>query len=157
MKTLLPLVLLLSGPAAAQLTPPSAKPAETPAVKPTPAQQSVLDRIRKLRDGDNRRFGECSYRWDNWSLQANGLRTTTYSCEGSGVVDHTVGVNCGGLTINYYKPVTPAGQTPEKWAWGQWRLPSAGGEELMVASLCANTLPAPAPAPKPAPAKQVKP
>ena len=127
------------------------KQAQPPATaKPTPAQQAVLDRIRKLRDGDTRRFGECSYRWDQWKLIANNVRTTTYSCDKSEVEGHTVGVSCGGLTINYYQPTTPLGQKPETWAWGKWRLPEAGGEEQMVAALCANAMPAPSAAPAPA-------
>ena len=112
----------------------------------TPAQQAVLERIRKARDGDLRTFGTCSYRWATWKLQAGGVRTTTYSCERSEILDHTIGVSCGKLKLSVYRPVTPLGQTPEQWAWSAWRLPEAGGEEQMVATLCANAMPAPAPA-----------
>lgn len=106
----------------------------------------MLDRIRRLRDGDQRRFGSCSYRWDRWKLQADGSRTTSYSCDGGQIVERTVSVNCSKLQINSYDPL-PAGKG-EGWAWGSWRLPQAGGEEQMVATLCANALPIP-----PAPAK----
>ena len=117
-------------------------PACTEALKPvrwsTPAQQAVLDRIRKARDGDLRTFGTCHYRWDTWKLQAGGVRTTTYSCQRSEILDHTIGVSCSTLKLSVYRPVTPLGQTPERWAWSAWRLPEAGGEEQMVAALCAN-------------------
>lgn len=118
---------------------------------PTAAQQAVLERIRRLRDGDQRRFGSCSYRWDRWKLLADGNRTTSYSCEGTTIVDRTIGVNCSKLQINSYDPVPQASAKgdgkPEakadSWAWGTWRLPKSGGEEQMVASLCANALPTP--------------
>jgi hypothetical protein len=113
---------------------------------PTAAQQAVLDRIRRLRDGDQRRFGSCSYRWDRWKLLGDGNRTTTYSCENTQIVDRTIGVNCSKLQINSYDPVAQASGKAEAWDWGHWRLPQAGGEEQMVATLCANALPAP-PAP----------
>jgi hypothetical protein len=119
----------------------------------------VLDRIRKLRDGDQRRFGNCSYRWDRWKLQPNGSRTTSYSCEGSAIVDHTIGVNCSKLQINTYNPTAQRSGSSERGAWGSWRLPEPGGEEQMVATLCANALPVPpatagatGPAPTSAPA-----
>ena len=115
----------------------------------------MLDRIRRMRDGDQRRFGSCSYRWDRWKLLADGNRTTTYSCEDTAIVDRTIGVNCSKLQINSYDPVPPShakgeGNAEAKgatWSWGTWRLPKPGGEEQMVASLCANALPIPAAAP----------
>lgn len=143
----LPLALLLAGPVAAGAPPAPAK-AETAGLKPTPAQQDVLDRIRQQRDSQTRRFGDCTYRWNEWRLGPNGVRTTRYSCDRSEVVDHTVGVSCSKLKINFYQPITPLGQEPERWAWGQWRLPEAGPEEQLVATLCANALPGPAPAPR---------
>lgn len=115
-----------------------------PVAMPTPAQQAVLERIRWLRDGEPRRFGSCRYRWDRWRLQPDGSRTTTYSCEGGKIVDRTIGVHCGRLQINSYEPVAGANGKGETWAWGSWRLPQAGGEEEMVATLCANALPIPA-------------
>lgn len=130
---------------------PSGGTAAPPSGKPTSAQQAVLDRIRRMRDGDQRRFGACSYRWDRWKLQPDGSRTTSYSCEGSQIVDHTIGVNCSKLQINSYSPVPPSNAKGEAkgetWAWGTWRLPKPGGEEQMVATLCANALPIPAAAP----------
>jgi hypothetical protein len=118
-----------------------------PVATPTPAQQAVLERIRWLRDGEPRRFGSCRYRWDRWRLQPDGSRTTSYSCEGGKIVDRTIGVHCGRLQINSYEPVAAANGKGETWAWGSWRLPQAGGEEQMVATLCANALPIPAAAP----------
>lgn len=125
-------------------TPPVPVAAPSAGSMPTSAQQAVLDRIRRLRDGDQRRFGSCSYRWDRWKLLADGSRTTSYSCENTQIVDRTIGVNCSKLQINSYDPVPPANGKGEAWAWGSWRLPQAGGEEQMVATLCANALPAPA-------------
>ena len=157
-KALLLAVVLAPLPAMAQLEPDPAPAAE--AVKPlSPKEQAVLDRIRKERDGDLRTFGTCSYRWDAWKLQAGGVRTTTYSCQRSEILDHTIGVSCSALKLSTYRPVTPLGQTPERWAWSTWRLPEAGGEEQMVAALCANALPAPAPAAetKPTPNQTSKP
>ena len=151
-KVILLSLLLLPLPAVAQREPDPAPAAET--VKPlSPKEQQLLDRIRKARDGDLRTFGTCSYRWDAWKLQAGAVRTTTYSCERSEIVNHTIGVSCDTLKINVYRPVTPLGQKPERWDWIGWRLPAAGGEDLMVASLCANALPAPVAAP----AAEVKP
>ncbi len=124
-------------------TPPVPLAAPSAGSSPTAAQQAVLDRIRRLRDGDQRRFGPCSYRWDRWKLLADGSRTTTYSCESTQIVDRTIGVNCSKLQINSYDPVPQANGKGEAWAWGTWRLPQAGGEEQMVATLCANALPAP--------------
>ena len=145
MKALLLVLALLPGPALAQLEP---DPAPVEAVKPlSPKEQQLLDRIRKARDGDLRTYGQCSYRWDTWKLQTGGVRTTTYSCQRSEILDHTIGVSCGKLKLSVYRPVTPLGQTPEQWAWSAWRLPEAGGEEQMVAALCANAMPAPVPAP----------
>lgn len=146
-----------AAPAAMTVTPtlPPASGSTAPSsARPTPAQQAVLDQIRRLRDGDQRRFGSCSYRWDRWKLHADGTRTTSYSCEGGSIVDRTIGVNCSKLQINSYDPVRQSAgngdnktdNKPNGWAWGTWRLPQAGGEEQMVATLCANALPIP-PAP----------
>ena len=123
---------------------PSSGTVAPPSGKPTSAQQAVLDRIRRLRDGDLRRFGNCSYRWDRWKLQPDGSRTTSYSCEGSQIVNHTIGVNCSKLQINSYNPDAERNGSSERGGWGTWRLPAAGGEEQMVATLCANALPIPA-------------
>lgn len=165
-------VLLLPGTALAQTEPSNATPTVPPAAggetpvltpaapaqpasggappsgtKPTPAQQAVLDRIRRLRDGDQRRFGTCSYRWDRWKLQPDGSRTTSYSCEGNPpIANHTIGVNCSKLQINSFNPSAERSGSSERGAWGSWRLPAPGGEEQMVATLCANALPLPAPA-----------
>ena len=133
--------------------------APTGSTKPTAAQQAVLDRIRRLRDGDQRRFGTCSYRWDRWKLQPDGSRTTSYSCEGSPpIVNHTIGVNCSKLQINSFNPSAERSGSSERGAWGTWQLPAPGGEEQMVATLCANALPLPAPqAATTAPARQPQP
>lgn len=143
-----------------------ASPVLTPPVNPTPAsptpaagkgasgstktpEQAVLERIRRLRDGDSRRFGSCTYRWDRWRLLADGTRTTNFSCDRAEVASQLVGVNCAKLQINVYTRVQDVQGQPERWTWGTWRLPAAGGEEQMVASLCANVLPNPTPAANP--------
>lgn len=137
-------------PAAAPVPPPAADP---PADTRTPnkAERSVLERIRRLRDGDSRRYGSCSYRWDRWKLLKDGTRTTQYSCgeakaEGSQAVtsdQQLVGVNCTKLQINTTSRIAATEEQPQRWVWGRWRLPAAGGEEQMVAALCANALPVP--------------
>ncbi|MFM7087331.1 MAG: hypothetical protein ACKOXO_10140 [Cyanobium sp.] len=139
-------------PAAAPVPPP----ADPAAARSTPnkAEQSVLERIRRLRDGDSRRYGNCSYRWDRWKLLKDGTRTTQTSCgearpEGGQAVpavtsdQQLVGVNCAKLQINTTSRMAATEEQPERWVWGRWRLPAAGGEEQMVAALCANALPVP--------------
>lgn len=98
-----------------------------------PREQALLEEIRRQRDGDRRQFGTCFYRWSEWKLAADGTRTTAYSCLPDADLALVVAVRCTGLQLNTYTGA----------AWGQWRLPAAGGEERMVAALCANAMPAP--------------
>ena len=130
----------------------AAVPAEPPATAPdlTPAQAELLQKIKRLRDGDSRTFGSCTYRWDQWRPQPTGSRTTTVT--GCGTAN--VAVACSALKLSTMPVAEPR-------VWSQWRLPEPGPEERMVVSLCANALPLPAPAPAlapvaPKPEKSVK-
>lgn len=131
----IPLALLLAAyPALAE--------APTPV---TAAQQALLDRIRTERDGSGalRRFGLCFYRWDGWKLSPDGVRTTNYGCVTNPEATppahpNRVAVACAALKLS----TNTAGTT----AWAPWRLPAPGGEELLVATLCANARDAEPPA-----------
>jgi len=130
----------------------AAVPAEPPATAPdlTPAQAELLQKIKRLRDGDSRTFGSCTYRWDQWRPQPTGSRTTTVT--GCGTT--SVAVACSALKLSTMPVAEPR-------VWSPWRLPEPGPEERMVVSLCANALPLPAPAPAlapvaPKPEKSVK-
>lgn len=140
-----PLALALAA-APALAEPPS--PAPTPAPAPAPvtaAQQALLDRIRTERDGTGslRRFGKCVYRWDGWKLAPGGVRTTNYGCtvapeDELSSYPSRVAVACAALKLS----TNTGGST----AWGPWRLPAPGGEELLVVTLCANARDAEPPA-----------
>lgn len=104
------------------------------------AQQDLLQRIRAARESVSRIFGACTYRWDGWRLVANGVRITTYSCKESGDAQYTIGVSCASLKVNQFRPSLEAAAGSGGWVWSAWRHPQAGGEEEMVAALCANLL-----------------
>jgi hypothetical protein len=116
----------------------TAIPAEPPASAPplTPAQAELLQKIKRLRDGDSRTFGSCTYRWDQWRPQPTGSRLTTVT----GCATASVAVACTALKVSTLPVAEPQ-------VWTPWRLPEHGPEERMVVSLCANALPLPAPAP----------
>ena len=120
----------------------TALPAEPQASAPplTPAQAELLQKIKRLRDGDSRTFGSCTYRWDQWRPQPTGSRTTTVT----GCATASVAVACSALKLSTMPVAEPR-------VWSPWRLPEPGPEERMVVSLCANALPLPAPAPALAP------
>ena len=127
----------------------TAAPAEPPATVPplTPAQAELLQKIKRLRDGDSRTFGSCIYRWDQWRPQATGSRMTTVK----GCATASVAVACTALKVSTLPVAEPQ-------VWSPWRLPEPGPEERMVVSLCANALPLPAPASvAPKPEKRQKP
>jgi hypothetical protein len=137
----------------------------------TPREQQLLDQIRRLKTPQLRSFGVCRYDWTTWRLVDGGARTTTVEC-GDPPVKGNVAVHCTSLKLT-----RSVGGGP----WDGWRLPlsieeskTTGGEDLMMAALCANVKPAgesgatpatpPPPAPKPAatkttpaPAKPAKP
>lgn len=118
-----------------------------------PQEQQMLDRIKQLKGEQWRSFGACRYAWARWRLGENGVRITQLQCGPDFAEKGIVAVHCDTLRIN--RKIGEA-------AWETWRLPlssdessSSGGEDRMVAALCANLkpVPAPTPAPPPAPAK----
>lgn len=134
----------------------------------TDKEKALLQRIRAMKTPRWRSFGACRYDWSSWRLSANGdgVRTTSAEC-GEPPVTETVAVHCGTFKVS-----RRSGQE----AWSPWRLPqsleeskTSGGEDLMVAALCANAPLTPPPVaakanaakpattksatPKPAPAK----
>ncbi|MFY8149764.1 MAG: hypothetical protein ACOVNL_11205, partial [Prochlorococcaceae cyanobacterium] len=95
----------------------------------------------------------CRYDWSSWRLAEGNVRTTAFEC-GTPPVAGTVAVHCE--TLKLTRRVGEA-------AWEPWRLPfsrgestTQGGEDEMLASLCANVTapskPAAAPPPQVAPA-----
>lgn len=149
---LLTLPELVSGHAQAQQeAPPEAESAETPAVAtpaveaapepadaPTAREKELLEKIRKLKAPRWRSFGACQYDWTAWRLSAKGVRTTNFRC-GEPPITGNVAVFCPSLRIS--RQVADA-------QWESWRLPlslsesaTTGGEDQMVANLCANARP----------------
>jgi len=125
---------------------------ETPAVEtPAPAvdatglsekEKALLQKINALKAPRWRPFGACRYDWAGWKLQSDGVRTTSVQC---GPATGSVAVHCDTLKLSV--------RTGDQ-AWSGWRLPFAaaeskerGGEDLMVATLCANAKPIPKPQP----------
>jgi hypothetical protein len=110
-------------------------------------EQILLDKIRQLKAPRWKSFGSCRYDWSAWRIADGGVRTTTSIC-GSPEVTSKVAVHCDTLRVSH--------QTSQG-TWGEWRLPlsqeeskSEGGEDLMVANLCANAKPIPTPPATPA-------
>ncbi|MEB3321400.1 MAG: hypothetical protein VKI81_01095 [Synechococcaceae cyanobacterium] len=152
-RTLALLVLggLLLPPAAVigQPTPPGAAPATTAPAAGAPtdtgaSEREILDRIRQLKTSPWRSFGVCRYDWRNWRLGDGGVRVTAVEC-GEPPQKGSVAVHCDTLRIN---------RRMGEGAWEPWRLPYSveeskvsGGEDLMVASLCANVRPTSPPPP----------
>ncbi|MEB3308199.1 MAG: hypothetical protein VKK98_08640 [Cyanobacteriota bacterium] len=126
-------------PAPAQ-TAPEAGPA-TPAGTPTQQnarEKQLLERIRQLKAPRWRSYGVCRYDWTRWRLAEGGVRTTDVEC-GSSNSRNQIAVHCDTLQV---------ARREGEGAWSPWRLPSSatestthGGEELMVAALCANLKP----------------
>lgn len=130
----------------------NAKPGPAGAGQPSAKEQSLLEKIRQLKAPRWKSFGSCRYDWSAWRVAEGGVRTTTSIC-GAPEVTSKVAVHCDTLRVSHQGA---------QGAWGEWRLPlsqeeskSQGGEDLMVAHLCANAKPIPtAPAtPAVAPAK----
>jgi hypothetical protein len=154
--------------------PEAAPPSEASAASPglNEKEKALLQRINALKTPRWRPFGACRYDWSGWKLMADGVRTTGVQCgpETAATPDAaaptaSVAVHCDTLKLS----VRSGDQ-----AWSSWRLPYAaseskerGGEDLMVASLCANAKPIPRaqpaappavnPAAKPAATPQKKP
>jgi hypothetical protein len=120
-------------------------------------EKALLQRINALKAPRWRPFGACRYDWAGWKLMADGVRTTAVQCgpetaanTSAGMPASSVAVHCDTLKLSV--------RTGDQ-AWSSWRLPYAaseskerGGEDLMVASLCANAKPIPKPQPAPPPA-----
>ncbi|MCX5940866.1 MAG: hypothetical protein NTX18_07610 [Cyanobium sp. LacPavin_0818_WC50_MAG_67_9] len=137
------------GAALAQVvTPSGTAPAGTASPSQTSAKEQVLlDKIRQLKAPRWKSFGSCRYDWSAWRIADGGVRTTTSIC-GSPEVTSKVAVHCDTLRVSHQS---------SQGTWGEWRLPlsqeeskSEGGEDLMVANLCANAKPIPAPPATPA-------
>lgn len=120
-------------------------------------EKALLQRINALKAPRWRPFGACRYDWAGWKLMADGVRTTAVQCgpetaanTSAGMPASSVAVHCDTLKLSL--------RTGDQ-AWSSWRLPYSaseskerGGEDLMVASLCANAKPIPKPQPAPPPA-----
>lgn len=130
---------LLWAPASPGQTPPPpttpTAPAATVAPDPTGREKELLERIKALKTPRLRSFGACRYDWGAWRLNGKGVRTTSSEC-GDPPIRGSVAVYCDTLQIN-----RRAGEGP----WEGWRLPFTaeeapvlGGEDRLVAALCAN-------------------
>jgi hypothetical protein len=148
------LALALPGALQAQTVTPAGAPAGTSNTQPAPGgsaqtntpqtsakEQALLDKIRQLKAPRWKSFGSCRYDWSAWRIAEGGVRTTTSIC-GSPEVTSKVAVHCDTLRVSHQS---------SQGTWGEWRLPasqeeskSQGGEDLMVANLCANAKPLPA-------------
>lgn len=134
------------GPGAAPPATDSSAPRATPA--PTARELLLLERIRQLKSPRWRSYGACRYDWSNWRLAEGAVRTTDVECgpENNRAV---AAVHCDTLQVSRREADGP---------WSPWRLPltsaeskASGGEDQMVAALCANLRPAPAGGAAPAP------
>jgi len=129
-------------------TPSGVAPAGTASPNQTSAKEQVLlDKIRQLKAPRWKSFGSCRYDWTAWRISDGGVRTTTSIC-GSPELTSKVAVHCDTLRVSHQS---------SQGTWGEWRLPlsqeeskSEGGEDLMVANLCANAKPIPTPPATPA-------
>ena len=133
------LVLAAAGMAPARAQEATATPAEKQPAVDTPAltekEKALLQKIRALKAPRWRTFGSCRYDWSAWRLAPEAVRTTSRDC-GVPPVSEAVAVHCSTLKVS-----ARSGEQP----WSSWRLPlstsestSSGGEDLMVAALCAN-------------------
>ena len=98
-------------------------------------EQMLLQRIMGEHQRVERKFGECSYAWNQWKLSPEGARTTSRFCKGESVQAPVfISVNCSLLKVNMYK----------EQQWQGWKSPidpqAKKGEPEMVAALCANVL-----------------
>lgn len=135
---LLAAVLLPAAPAPAADPPPAQSPV-SPAGQglpdPTAREKDLLERIRVLKTPRLRSYGACRYDWGSWRLNDKGVRSTSSEC-GDPPIRGTVAVYCDTLQIN---------RRVEEGPWDGWRLPYTaeespllGGEDRLVAALCAN-------------------
>ena len=106
---------------------------------PSSKEQELLERIRKLKAPRWRSFGPCRYDWSAWRLSEGDVRSTAVEC-GEPPALASVAVHCPTLKLT---------RRTGSGAWEDWRLPlsadeskTIGGEDRMIASLCANAKPA---------------
>ena len=115
-------------------------------------EKALLQKINALKAPRWRPFGSCRYDWAGWKAMSDGVRTTNVQCGPatdattdtttvSSSVPSSVAVHCDTLKLSLRSG---------DQAWSGWRLPYAaseskerGGEDLMVATLCANAKPIP--------------
>ena len=107
-------------------------------------EKALLQKINALKAPRWRTFGSCRYDWAGWKLMSDGVRTTSVECgpaTSQPAANELVAVHCDSLKLSIR-----SGDQP----WSGWRLPYAaaesnqrGGEDRMVASLCANAKPIP--------------
>lgn len=146
---------------------------QAPAVNATglsEKEKALLQKINALKAPRWRSFGACRYDWSAWKLMPAGVRTTGVQCGAAttnatatsnetqaSAASESVAVHCDTLKLSI--------RTGDQ-AWSSWRLPYSaaessvrGGEDRMVATLCANAKPIPItqPAPPPAVAPVAKP
>lgn len=131
------------GAAPASSAPAGSTPAGSTPVGSTPVvnarEQQLLERIRQLKSPRWRTYGACRYDWGAWRLAEGNVRTTDAEC-GSDNARALVAVHCETLQVS---------RREGESGWSPWRLPlsvseskASGGEDLMVAALCANIRPA---------------
>jgi hypothetical protein len=136
--------------------PASANPAEVPAPEGqelSEKEKALLQKINALKAPRWRSFGACRYDWSGWKLMGDGVRTTAVACgpdTSAPAATEQVAVHCDSLKLSLRSG---------DQAWSSWRLPYSateskerGGEDRMVASLCANAKPIPKPQPAAPPA-----
>lgn len=147
---LLPMAVVLLGSAARAAAQDSPRSPDAEVL--SPAETRLLEQIRQLKGQQWRVFGACRYSWGGWRMGDNDVRLTDVQCGAEWAVKGTIAVHCASLRVN---------RKMGEGDWEAWRLPlagdestSSGGEDRMVATLCANITPAakPAPAPTPTPA-----
>ncbi|WP_438983600.1 hypothetical protein [Vulcanococcus sp.] len=107
-------------------------------------EKALLQKINALKAPRWRTFGACRYDWSGWRLVSSGVRTTAVDCgpeASTPAANERVAVHCDTLKLSIQRG---------DQAWSAWRLPYAtaeskerGGEDRMVASLCANAKPIP--------------
>ena len=120
-------------------------------------EKALLQRINALKAPRWRPFGACRYDWAGWKLMADGVRTTAVQCGPETAANTSAGMPASSVAV-HFDTLKLSLRTGDQ-AWSSWRLPYAaseskerGGEDLMVASLCANAKPIPKPQPAPPPA-----
>jgi hypothetical protein len=119
-------------------SPPTQQAAPNQQASPNQKEQLLLERIRQLKAPRWRSYGVCRYDWSAWRLTDGGVRTTDAEC-GADNSRTVVAVHCDTLQVS---------RREGEGAWSAWRLPLAaaesktsGGEDLMVAALCAGSIP----------------